>query len=86
MATPNDRLPDFSNVRSGSSSQALPEAEVQEKTYTVVEGDTLWKIADHFYGDGSRFKVIFEANTHLLKNSDLIHPGQVLKIPRIQAD
>lgn len=83
MATPNERLSDFSDVRSGSSSQALPEAEVKEQTYTVVKGDTLWKIAHHFYGDGSKFKAIFEANRHVLKDPDLIHPGQVLKIPQI---
>jgi nucleoid-associated protein YgaU len=33
------------------------------------------------YGDANKWKKIFEANTDKLKNPDLIHPGQVLRIP-----
>lgn len=51
--------------------------------YTVVSGDTLGKIADAHYGDWSKYPVIFEANTPMLKNPDLIYPGQVLRIPAL---
>lgn len=51
------------------------------KFYTVKPGDTLSKIAAESYGDGSKFPIIFEANTPMLKNPDLIYPGQVLRIP-----
>lgn len=51
--------------------------------YTVEKGDTLGKIAKHFYGNAMKYKEIFEANTDILKNPDLIHPGQELKIPNI---
>jgi nucleoid-associated protein YgaU len=51
------------------------------RTYTVVAGDNLSKIAKHFYGDANKWKRIFEANRDTIKNPDLIHPGQVLKIP-----
>jgi nucleoid-associated protein YgaU len=47
----------------------------------VVAGDSLSKIAKKIYGDGKRWKEIFEANKDKIKNPDLIHPGQVLKIP-----
>lgn len=83
MATPTDPRPDFSDVTSGSSSEAVPEASLSEQTYTVEKGDTLWKIANRFYGDGSRYPEIFKANSDVLKNPDLIHPGQVLKIPQL---
>jgi len=50
--------------------------------YTVKGGDSLSKIARYIYGDASAFTKIFEANRDILKTPDVIHPGQVLKIPR----
>ena len=76
--------PDFSNVTSGSSSTApeTPAAEPAEsKTYTVVSGDSLSKIAKREYGDALKWRAIFEANRDAIKDPDLIYPGQVLKIP-----
>lgn len=75
--------PDFSNVKSGSSSSAPAPtpAKPAAKTYTVVAGDNLSKIAKHFYGDANKWKKIFEANRDIIKNPDLIKPGQTLKIP-----
>ncbi len=83
MTAPNDPLPDFSDVQSGSSSEAMPE-EVAEKTlvtYTVVGGDSLSRIAKRHYGDASKWKLIFEANRDRIKNPDLIQIGWVLTIP-----
>jgi LysM repeat protein len=50
-------------------------------TYTVQAGDTLTKIAEALYGDGSLWTIIFEANKKTLKNPDKIMVGQELKIP-----
>jgi hypothetical protein len=50
--------------------------------YTVKGGDSLSKIARYIYGDASAFTRIFDANRDILKSPDVIHPGQVLKIPR----
>lgn len=47
-------------------------------TYTVQAGDTLWAIAEHYLGSGTRWEEIKELNG--MKNS-LIVPGQVLQIP-----
>ena len=58
-------------------SEPAPEPAV--RTYTVVSGDTLWAIAEQFYGDGSKYQVIADASG--VSNPDLIHPGQVLTIP-----
>jgi LysM repeat protein len=49
------------------------------RTYTVVSGDTLWAIAERFYGDGNKYHQIAEASG--ISNPDLIHPGQVVTIP-----
>jgi nucleoid-associated protein YgaU len=53
--------------------------------YTVVKGDTLWKIAETQYGSGKGAKhtVIFEANRPMLSHPDKIYPGQVLRIPAL---
>ena len=52
------------------------------RTYTVVGGDSLWKIAAHFYGNGSQFPKIIEGNPDsLVDEKSVIHPGDVLVIP-----
>jgi nucleoid-associated protein YgaU len=50
-------------------------------TYTVKAGDTLSKIAKTQLGDANAYMEIFNANRDLLKDPNLIQPGQVLKIP-----
>ncbi len=52
-----------------------------EQVHEVKKGDTLWKIAEHYYGDGSLYMNIFEANRTILKDPNLIKVGQKLKIP-----
>ena len=49
--------------------------------HTVASGESLSKIAKHYYGDAMKYKQIFEANTNVLKNPDVIQPDQVLVIP-----
>lgn len=74
--------PDFSNVTSSASTvsgDATPTASAQ--TYTVKSGDTLSGIAQKQLGKASRWREIFEANRDQIDNPDLIHPGQVLKLP-----
>ena len=50
--------------------------------HTVEPGDTLSGIADQFYGDPSKFRIIFAANRNQLDDPDEIVPGQVLRIPQ----
>jgi nucleoid-associated protein YgaU len=61
------------------SAEALPAAEGQ--TYTVKAGDTLFKISQHFYGNGREYKRIVDANSGILKSENRIEVGQELTIP-----
>ncbi|WP_412987179.1 peptidoglycan-binding protein LysM [Pontimicrobium sp. IMCC45349] len=58
--------------------------EPEAKFHTVESGDTLGKIAKTYYGNAMKYPVIFEANKPMLKDPDLIYPGQVLRIPHIE--
>lgn len=59
------------------------EPEPEADFYEVKKGDSLSKIAKVYYGDPLNYPVIFEANKPMLKNVDLIYPGQVLRIPKL---
>lgn len=52
-----------------------------KKSHTVKSGESLWLIAKNCYGDGNRWKEIYEANQASVKNPNLIYPNQVLSIP-----
>jgi nucleoid-associated protein YgaU len=60
-------------------------SEPEATFYTVVRGDTLSAIAKAHYGKASKYMVIFEANKPMLENPDKIYPGQVLRIPALDA-
>jgi nucleoid-associated protein YgaU len=53
----------------------------EKQFYTVKKGDYLSKIAKEVYGNASKYNIIFEANKPMLKDPNLIYPGQVLVIP-----
>lgn len=49
--------------------------------HTVVGGDTLWSLAEHFYGDADLWVLLFEANRESVPGPDRLRPGQMLQIP-----
>lgn len=51
-------------------------------TYTTKKGDTLWKLAKRFYGDGSKYKIIQNKNKKKIQNANKIGRGQKLTIPK----
>jgi LysM repeat protein len=54
------------------------------QTYQVKPGDSLWKIAQEFYGRGNLFQAIIDANPDKLKDANsVIHPGDRLRIPAV---
>jgi nucleoid-associated protein YgaU len=82
------------NLLAVNQELAIPKAEVRQPAvgsevfgpaisgdkYTVVKGDHLWGIAVRAYGDGYQWVKI--ANKNNLANPNLIHPGNVLNLPR----
>ncbi len=56
----------------------------EKQFYTVKKGDYLSKIAKEVYGNANKYMVIFEANKPMLKDPNLIYPGQVLVIPPLE--
>lgn len=50
--------------------------------HKIVWGDTLWGLAQKYYGNGAQYHKIFEANRDTVKDPDLIYAGNWLKIPK----
>jgi len=65
-----------------ADSLTAPTATLKVEYYIIKSGDTLSAIAQKFYGKGSEYPRIFEANREVIKNPDLIYPGQKIRIPR----
>jgi len=63
---------------------STPVAEVKQEVefYVVKPGDTLSKIAKQYLGDANKYPAIFEANREVIRDPNLIYPGQKLRIPR----
>jgi tetratricopeptide (TPR) repeat protein len=51
------------------------------RTHIVAQGETLYIIAQHYYGSGAKWPAILDANRDVLKNENAVHPGMTLKIP-----
>jgi nucleoid-associated protein YgaU len=47
----------------------------------IVSGDTLSGIAEKFYGDAIQYPRLFDANREVIKDPDLIYPGQKIRVP-----
>ena len=50
--------------------------------YVIQKGDTLWKIAEKAYGDGSKYNRIVEVNREVIRDPNKIFPGQKIRIPK----
>jgi len=79
LATPSSS-PSVSPSSLASPSPS-PSAVAAGQTYTVKSGDTLTTIAEQFYGDASRWQVIFEANRDTLPSPNSLAVGMVIRIP-----
>ncbi len=64
-----------------TSGVEAPEQEKEVEFYEIQKGDTLWAISQKFLGNGARYTEIFDANKEVIKNPDLIYPGQTIRIP-----
>jgi nucleoid-associated protein YgaU len=48
-----------------------------------VRGDSLWNIARAHYGTGFQHTLIYGANKDQIRDPDLIYPGQVFSLPKV---
>ena len=50
--------------------------------HVVQAGETLWGIATQHYGSGNLYYRLVAANPHTIPNPNLIHPGDIVRVPR----
>ena len=55
-------------------------AEAKVEFYVIQKGDTLWAISQKYLGNGSKYTRIFEDNREVIKDPNLIFPGQKIRI------
>ena len=65
--------------RTGNGARTVEAEPERAETYTVAAGDTLSAICRRFYGDATLYGRLAAANG--IANPNLIHPGQVLRLP-----
>jgi len=53
------------------------------QSIVVQPGRSLWRIARKMYGSGIRYTIIYKANKNQIKDPDLIYPGQVFTLPKL---
>lgn len=58
----------------------------QVSVVTVQPGFTLWGIARESYGDGFLYVKVYEANKDQIRDPDLIYPGQVFEVPKVEQE
>lgn len=81
-ANPTLSADDTGSMGDPAPAEELPAPVPAVRTYTVVEGDWLIKIAGEQLGDEDRWREIYDLNRELIgDNPDLIHPGQVFRLP-----
>lgn len=89
-ATPHEKnlLWDAIKEAGGESpSDIMADIKVEDESvyarHTVASGESLSKIAKHYFKDPMKYTAIFEANKGTLDSPDVIHPGQELVIPNL---
>ena len=60
---------------------SAPPQQATVEYYIIQKGDTLSAIAKRYYGNANDYPRIFEANREVIKDADLIYPGQKIRIP-----
>lgn len=58
--------------------------QIAEGRVVIQPGNNLWNIARDLYGTGYRYTVIYQANRDLIRDPDLIYPGQIFTTPDVE--
>ena len=74
-------IPDIDPETEEKKSESGADAFDATQWHEVKKGETLWKIAEQYYGDGNLYQKIFDANRDVLKDHNRINIGQKLRIP-----
>lgn len=77
----SDAAPAVGPVTGGTKPPPAPPKPAPQRTHTVVKGNTLWGIAQRYYGKGTLWPRIYDANRAKIKNPHWIYPGQIFVIP-----
>lgn len=77
----SDAAPAVGPVSGGVGRPPTAPPPAPPRTYRVVSGDCLWNIALRYYGNGTAWTRILDANKDKIRNPNLIYPGQVFVIP-----
>ncbi len=80
LIIPKDKDKELASTKEASSDITPTPTEVSG-SYKVVQGDSLWKLAERYYNDGNKWTEISKAND--LKNPSIITEGEELNIPNL---
>lgn len=70
-----------STKKSGTQQVKTSASDSGKRYYVIRKGDTLWAISKKYYGKGSLYTKIYNANRNIIKNPNLIYGGQKIVIP-----
>lgn len=64
--------------------RAAPFVDLPQHAVVIIQpGNNLWRIASRVYGSGFRYTEIYAANSDQIRDPDLIYPGQVFGLPKL---
>ena len=66
---------------SGPEPNRVAKGKTTSLRHTVVEGETLFSLAERYYGNRGRFAEIYQANRQVLRTPEELAPGTELVIP-----
>ncbi|MBI3397236.1 LysM peptidoglycan-binding domain-containing protein [Candidatus Woesebacteria bacterium] len=80
--SPVAESPKPTTIASENIGEKVTVQEITGTNYTVLKGDSLWKISVRAYGDGYKWTEVWNANKSLISNPNLIYPDTALTLPR----
>jgi LysM domain len=82
QASPELQVAGTEEAKPAASREKTVHHKHKPRVYTVRHGDTLWEIAEAYYGGGWHYRAIVRDNKRSIKNPHWIYPRQKFHIPR----